>query len=241
MANQMMTLAAAQRELERLGYSVTPLSDLEEEASGIVAVLSQWRWILMNRVYVTVFVTELPVLTMGKLSMDLEALPDRLEAHTVGGCPPPGCNTLSMAVLVYLTKSTVEQEALTTILTTPKKEWGHVTFLAAQDGKGTSHYMDGWAPLWFGEFYPELRHLAGQLTGRPLPENLTQDVCFLIFFIIGLAILILDMFIDDPRFLQAGAIVFILFFVFLTVKVSIRCQRYARRRGLRQPILPHHA
>jgi hypothetical protein len=249
-----MTLSDAQTELERQGFSVTryhapilQLGDIEEESDAtkesggsIVGVLSQWRWILMNRMDVTVFVTELPVLTMEKLSMDLQELPDRLEAHAVGGCPP-AILAGTLVLLVYLTRSTIKPEALTRILVTPKMQWGHITFLAAQDGEGGSHYFEASTPAWGRIFYDELRHLAGRLTGRPLPETAPQGWAYkmMAFLHIYLAIFCVVMLLLDPRSMLIGAgFGIVVTAIQAIIKWCSRC-RSARPRELHQPILTH--
>jgi hypothetical protein len=219
-----MTLSDAQTELERQGYTVTTESD-----GSIVGMRSDWRWSVMSRIDVTVFLKELPVLTMDQIALDLQALPDRLDDHSIGGCPPEACGG-SLVVLVYLASS-IEPGAADKILGTPGAQWSHVTFLAAQDGEGVSHYVES-TPVWGRAFYEELRYVAGRLTGRPLPERVPECssrlfVSFVIFCYAPLVVL----FLDRRSMLTAMLTGLSVSIVTTAVKATKQwCRRRSRRR-----------
>jgi cbb3-type cytochrome oxidase subunit 3 len=162
--NKRMTLRDAKVELERQGLSC----DYETDRL-LVGVLSECRWSVQGKMDVMVFVHQVDegVLTTERLVADRAALSDLIDDRYVGGCPPFGAARAIQAIVVYYA-DTIDPAALAMIRHPPTSEWCRTTFLAAQDGAGSSYFIENKTPYWGSAFYPELRYRAGRLTGRPL-------------------------------------------------------------------------
>lgn len=160
-----MTLSEARAELEGRGFSC-----VDETPNLLVGVRSECRWGMMAKMDVMVFVNRVEgLLTVDRIESDLRRLPDLVQNHYVGGCPPFGANRAIMVLQIYLTDQQIESVALGKILSEPSNNWCSLNFLAAQDGEGKSHFYESSTPCWGRAHYPELRYWAGLLTGRDVP------------------------------------------------------------------------
>jgi hypothetical protein len=178
MAAQKMTLPETRSALERHGFSCV---DDDETPNMLVGVLSECRWSMMAKMDVMVFVHHVEEnLTIDRIEKDLSELPDLVQDHYVGRCPPFGAARGRTILLVYLTDQQIEPVALGKIRTVPSKEWCTLTFLAAQDGEGVSHFLESSTPLWGKGLYPETRYWAGLLTGRDVPPQRPQASKYLV-------------------------------------------------------------
>jgi hypothetical protein len=225
-----MTLADARAELERQGFTV--FSDQESPRRQLVSgVLSNFRWRFMARFDVMVFVHQVSGgnLTYPRILEDLRELPNRVEDLDPGGCPPFGVSRGRMILLVYLVDHAIDPDALNRIVAAPKSEWCSSTFLAAQDGEGKSHYMEGNTPLWGRALYPEKRYWAGRMTGRALPETPPAAPSFLMWINAFLVIYLVLLFFQNPRLMLSISIPAILLFVVAGLFQYCRARRRPTR------------
>jgi hypothetical protein len=161
-----MTLKDAQEELERQGF--ISCDNESTNTKLLVGVLSECRWSLTAKIDVMVFVHQVDgVLTAARLAADRLALPDLINDHFVGGCPPFGFARAVQVMVIYYAE-TIDPVATTMIRQWPRAEFCRTTFLAAQDGAGKSYYLEYVTPFWGKAYYPEMQYRAGRLTGRPL-------------------------------------------------------------------------
>ena len=206
--NKKMTLTDARSELERRGFVVHQ----EEEAASLAAVCSGCLWEFMARFEVMVFVHALAPgqnLTLARIRQDLDALPRHIHRLYPGGCPPFGFGRARMTVVVYLLdndgggggRGAIQADAMERIHATPDMERCALTFLAAQDAEGTSHFMESHTPFWGKALYPLTRYYAGLLTGRDVPEQPPAPPTFYKWLTFILIPLILFQFWLGPKFL----------------------------------------
>ena len=250
MNNKRMTLSDARTELERRGFSVIVEDESKHKqtssaspnpaaAAGLllVGVQSRWRWDLLAKVDVMVFVHQVndgDYLTLDRLEADLEEVPSRVQDHFVEGFPPHGFSRGTMILAVYLTdQHNIDPAVVTRLVATPKKEWCTMTFLAAQDGQGRSYFMEGDTPMWGKALFPELRYWAGLVTGRPASSDHPPSSPLLkylnAFFMIYLLILCFTM----PKLIVPLLASFAVLFTVIGVAVTIH-----RRRSIRYQHAP---
>lgn len=253
--NKRMTLSDARTELERRGFSVI-VEESNKQTSSVnsnpssssaavaavellVGVQSRWRWDLMARVDVMVFVHQVndgDALTLERLEADLEELPSRVQDHFVGGFPPHGFSRATMILAVYLTDQHIIDPAVLTRLTAhPKKEWCTTTFLAAQDGQGRSYFMEGDTPMWGKALFPELRYWAGLMTGRPTPSDHPPSMPFIKYINTFSMTYCLILCFTMPKVMVP---VFALLGIVMGAAATIQWYRDSRRRSARYQHAP---
>jgi len=252
MNNKRMTLSDARTELERRGFSVIveDKSKYKQTSSAnpnpaaaasagllLVGVQSRWRWDLLAKVDVMVFINQVndgDYLTLDRLEVDLEELPSRVQDHFVEGFPPHGFSRGTMILVVYLTdQHNINPAVVTRLVAAPKKEWCTTTFLAAQDGQGRSYFMEGDTPMWGKFLFPELRYWAGLVTGRPAssdhPPSTPLLKCLNAFSMIFLLIACFTM----PKLIVPLFASFAVLFTVMGVAATIQWYRVRRRRSIR--------
>jgi len=258
MNNKRMTLSDARTELERRGFSVivedeskhkqtssaNPIGTNPAASAGLllVGVQSRWRWDLLAKVDVMVFVHQVndkDYLTLDRLEADLEEVPSRVQDHFVEGFPPQGFSRGTMILAVYLTNQhNIDPAVVTRLVATPKKEWCTMTFLAAQDGQGRSYFMEGDTPMWGKVLFPELRYWAGLVTGRPTSSDHPPSTPYLkylnAFFMIFLLIACFAM---PPKLIVPVLAVTAVFFTVMGVATTIQWYRVRRRRSANEALI----
>jgi hypothetical protein len=168
--NKRFGIAEAGVELELRGCE----SFEDREEGSIVARRSRCSLGFMTRIDYYFFVRQVDHLSLERINADLANLPDMVEQRGFGGLPPFGVSRGNMIILVYLADS-IDPSALAKITQVPKKEWCSCTFLAAQDGQGTSFFLEDTTPTWGFALFPQLRYWAGLLTGRPVGDRPPGD------------------------------------------------------------------
>jgi len=172
--NKMMTISDAVMELENRGFSC----DISLDGSRAVGTLSSWRWLLLSKIDVVSFVQEVSEtakLTVETVEAELKRAKLHVDDRTLGvSCPPRGCMRGCMVIVVFLARGEdeIDPQVLSRIVSEPDKEFCVLTILAAQDGRGRSHYFEKKTPLWGKALWPEGRYWAGLLTGRPVDSTL---------------------------------------------------------------------
>ena len=258
MNNKRMTLSDARTELERRGFSVivedeskhkqtssaNPIGINPAAAAGLllVGVQSRWRWDLLAKVDVMVFVHQVndgDYLTLDRLEADLEEVPSRVQDHFVEEFPPHGFSRGAMILVVYLTdQHNIDPAVVTRLVATPKEEWCTTTFLAAQDGQGRSYFMEGDTPLWGKVLFAELRYWAGLVTGRPTSSDHPPSTPFLKYLIAYLVIFLLIACFTMPKIIVPMLIVlFAVFFTVMGVAATIQWYRVRRRRSANEALI----
>ena len=233
-SNKAMTLSDAVLELESRGFSC----DISSDKSRAVGFFTSFRWLMLARVDVFAFVQEVSEskkLTVEKIEADLKQARLYVDDRTlgVGCCPPQGLSRGNIAILVFLVKGEddIDPNALSRIVAAPEKEFCKIGLLAAQDGRGRSHYFERTTPLWGKALFPEIRFWAGLLTGRQVDSmysvfgrSVYWKILGLVYFMAVLASLVASL-ATSPK--QT-----ILFLLFCPVSFSIVHWRNIRaRRG----------
>ena len=264
MNNKRMTLSDARTELERRGFSVivedeskhkqtssaNPIGINPAAAAGLllVGVQSRWRWDLLAKVDVMVFVHQVndgDYLTLDRLEADLEEVPSRVQDHFAEEFPPHGFSRGIMILVVYLTdQHNIDPAVVTRLVAKPKEEWCTTTFLAAQDGQGRSYFMEGDTPLWGNDLipgkvlFPELRYWAGLVTGRPTSSDHPPSTPHLKYLNAFLMIFLLIACFTMPKLIVP--LLFAMFAVFFTVMgvaTTIQWYRVRRRRSANEALI----
>ena len=233
-----MALTLCQAELERHGFIFD--NPTEEAHALLMAVWSGCCWELLIRHNITVFVHNLAPrqdLTLDRIHHDLEELPERVNQLHPGGCPPFGFSRARLIIIVYLVEAggAIQPDALQRINATPKTEWCSMTFLAAQDANGYSHFMEGNTPIWGRTFYPLARYFAALLTGRAVPDdppNISSYSMWINIFSIALIVFLYFQDRNNHGILGGIMIVFFVVAVFRPVArlVYLGCVSHGRKR-----------
>jgi len=243
-----MSLEQVRTDLELKGFRCSPV--IEGDPHEMVGILSECRWYMMGRMDVMIFVEELPdkaTLTLDRIQQDMQKLPDLVQQHYLGGCPPFGAARARMVLKVYLLasnttssgdnengleESAIEPAALQRIVAaSPPSEWCSVTMLAAQDRNGASYFYETSTPFWGRAFYPELRYWLSLVTGRDVGERPAPSA-FLKYVNIFLLLYLPFMFWLNPN----GFYVFLLCAALIGLQFAVAAIiQWCRGRGHRHP------
>jgi hypothetical protein len=164
-----MTLLDAEAELRALSFTTC----FEASNGALVGVRSKLDCDLMAKLDVLVFVHEVEeVLDQKRIAQDLAQLPALIDKYFTYGCPAYGFLRVISALVVYYAKSSITEDAKIRLLaSTFEARFCQIPVVAQDSSTGATYTSTSQAtPCCGSAFYPDLRNLAGQLTGQPLNE-----------------------------------------------------------------------